>query len=507
MTAAAGRRRRARPWTALGALLLGTGLGPAGAAAAAPVPAAAASLVPAAAEGEAPGPPLAHSPIPQAAATPAPELSLASSFAADQDEPRQAQAPRPARRFDVGFELKANFRHSDDTRFQYQAPYPPGSPATVGYQETVDPGSHGELSMLALLADYDPSPLWHAHLRFNGINLHYRNPTSDDRQYDLAELWVRCGRETATAVVPEQPGVYLKLGKFQRPERQQDRHLESYGLAGTAFDLFEDAGLEAGADLGRHLFVKAAVTQGNPLFVRDPNALAGDTPELLLEPYPSSNLHSGITILYDTHVEHLDFAHPEYAGYVGWRLGDPGGANGLQLMAWSRRRKLDSSADLPGSLLGGDLATLRPLGTPIVPLRGDGKQEAGGNLWIYHRSGLSLFAQYVDQLVAGLGRTGLEAEAAWKIELPLALAVGGRQLFSYLAPAARYSKLHNRFANVRPTPEPSLAWDWEKIDGGIRLGLWAEVDLTVEYSYNRIYLNPQVYRTENEALGTLRIRL
>jgi predicted CopG family antitoxin len=99
----------------------------------------------------------------------------------------------------------------------------------------VDPGSHGALSMLALLADYDPSPLWHAHLRFNGINLHYRNPTSEDRKYDLAELWVRCGRETATAVVPEESGVYLKLGKFQRAERQQDRHLESYGLAGTAF--------------------------------------------------------------------------------------------------------------------------------------------------------------------------------------------------------------------------------------------------------------------------------
>jgi hypothetical protein len=106
-----------------------------------------------------------------------------------------------------------------------------------------------------------------------------------------------------------------------------------------------------------------------------------------------------------------------------------------------------------------------------------------------------------------LGRTGLEAEAAWRIELPLALAAGGKQLFSYVAPAARYSKLRNRFANLHPTPEPSLAWDWEKIDGGIRLGLWAEVDLTVEYSYNRIYLNPQLYRTENEALGTLRIRL
>jgi hypothetical protein len=440
----------------------------------------------------------------QAAATAAAAASPAAASAATPPAgagPDDAGQPPPPRRFKLGIELDANLRHSDDTRVA--SPY-----LYVQPQETVDPGSHAEISNIALLADYDPSPLWHAHLRFNGVNLYYRNPTSTDHPYDLAELWVRFGRETGPATVPDRPGMYLKLGKFARPEREQERHLQSYGLVGTAFDLFEDAGVEAGADLGRHFFVKASLTQGNPLFIRDTNALAGDTPDLLsLDPEYRAKLNGGLTILYDTHVEHLDFAHPEAAGYLGWRLGDPGGASGLELMAWGRRRRLAASYDLPGSPLDGDLATFTPLGTPILPFHGNGKQEVGADLRIFHASGLSLFAEVVDQLVAGLGRTGIEAEAAWKIDLPLAWAAGGRQIFSFIAPALRYSKLHNRFSNLAPTPEPSLAWDWEKIDGGIRIGLWGGIDLTAEYSYNRTFLNPHLTENENEFLGTLRIRL
>ena len=407
--------------------------------------------------------------------------------------------PAPHRVFRLGLELDANFRHSDDA---VVASYPPGVPV----QETVDPGAHGEISNVSLLADYEPAPLWRAHLRFNGVSLYYRNPTSTDHPYDLAELWLRYGRETAAAVVPERPGAYVKLGKFARPERQEDRHLQSYGLVGTAFNLFEDAGLEVGADLGRHAFAKVAVTQGNPLFIRDTNALAGDTPDLLA-PGGGAKLNSGLPILYDSHVERLDFSHPEVAAYLGWRAGDPGGAGTFELMAWGRRRRLASDADLPGSPLGADLAAFAPQGTPILAARGNGKQEIGADLRFLHAGGLSLFGEVVDQLVAGLGRTGVEAEAAWKIDLPLAWAAGGRQLFSYLAPAVRWSRLYNRFYNLTPTPEPSLAWDWEKLDGGIRFGLWSDVDLTVEYSYNRTFVTPGLTLAENELLGTLRIRI
>jgi len=490
MAAAAGRRRQGcRRLLGLGLVLLGGGWW-------LPVPGA---LRPLFAQTVAAARPIgaAGTALPEAPATAAsPAVALGGQASQDADQP----PPRP-RRFKLGVELDANFRHSDDTRVASYYPY-------VRAQETVDPGSHAEISNVALLADYDPSPLWHAHLRFNGVNLYYRNPTSTDHQYDLAELWVRFGRETGATVVPEQPGVYVKLGKFARPEREQERHLQSYGLVGTAFNLFEDAGLEVGADLGRHLFVKAAVSQGNPLFIRDTNALAGDTPDLLAysAAYPAK-LNGGLTILYDTHVEHLDFAHPEVAGYLGWRLGEAGGASGLELMAWGRRRRLAASYDLPGSPLDGELAAFTPLGTPILPFHGNGKQEVGADLRVFHASGLSLFAQIVDQLVAGLGRTGGEAEAAWKIELPLAWAVGGKQLFPFITPALRYSKLHNRFHNLARTPEPSLAWDWEKLDGGIRFGLWDGIDLTAEYSYNRTFLTSHLTQNENELLATLRIRL
>lgn len=434
-------------------------------------------------------------------APPSPPNAIApASPATSADSAEPAPPPAPPR-FRFGVELDTNFRHSSD--YYFYTHYPPLPGFT---QETVDPGSHFEVSMVSLRADYQPSPLLEAHLLFNGVNLYYRNPTSTDHPYDLAELWVRYGRDTPVAAQPARPGAYLKLGKFDRPERNVDRPLVSYGLLDTAFNLFQDVGLEAGADLGPHFFAKAAFTEGNPLFVRDPGALAGDTPDLLTGT-PGADLNSGLTILYDSHVETLDWSHPETAAYLGWRMGDTAGANGMELLLWGRRRTLAVSADLPGSPLGGDLAALTgPNGVPILPIHGDQKEEIGANFWAFQGDGLQVFAQYVYQRVAGLERAGLEVEGARRFELPLVLAAGGHQLFSWIAPALRYSRLHDAFPNA-PTPEPTLAWDWEKYDGGIRLGLWHDIDLTLEYSYNRIFLTPQIVESVNEALATLRIRV
>ncbi len=421
--------------------------------------------------------------------------------------PATPSTPVPTpRKFHVAVEAKVNLRDSQDTQFPLRSPYP-GSGGEQAYQETVDPGTHGEVSSLSLQMDYQASPLFQAHLRFDGLNLYYRNPTSTDRQYDLAELWVRWGREPRVAVLPAAPGFYVRAGKFRRAEQQADRHLESYGLVTTAFDRWEDAGVELGGDLGRHFFVKAALTQGNPLFIRDPNALAGDTPDLLGS-YDQARLNSGMVVLYDTHVESISFAHPEYAGYLGYRLADAAGGTGLEVMGWGRQRTLANSIGLPGSPIGGDLAILvGPGGAPILPFHGDTKQELGLNVWLYHDSGLSLYSQLVAQRVAGLARTGVEAEAAWRIELPLVWAAGGHQLFRSIAPAVRYSQLNDGFHNLFPTSEPSLAWNWQKYDGGLRIALWMDLDLTVEYSYNRIFLDPQQVINENEALATLRIRI
>jgi hypothetical protein len=417
--------------------------------------------------------------------------------------PDAGAAPAPER-WHVAIEAAANVRDSQDLKFALHAPYP-GSSGAPAFQQTVDPGTHAEVSSVSLAVDYRPSSLLRAHLRFDGVDLYYRNPTTTDHPYDLAELWLLWGRETPVAVLPATPGAYVRIGKFRRAEAQADRHLESYGLATTAFERWEDAGIEAGGDLGSHLFGKIAVTEGNPLFVRDPNALAGDTP-LLLTNYTQAERNSGIVVLYDTHVESLDFAHPEYAAYLGTRFGDPSGDNGMELMLWGRRRTLADSIDLPGSPLGGDLAALAgPGGVPLVPFSGNGKHELGANLWLYH-GGLSLFAQWVVQRVAGLGRTGVEAEAAWRIDLPLRFAVRGRQLFSAITPVLRYSRLHDDFPNLQPTPEPSLDWDWDKYDAGLRLGIWGGIDLTVELAWNRIDLTPQLVSNESEGLATLRLR-
>ncbi|HEY4595059.1 MAG TPA: hypothetical protein VIJ02_01560, partial [Thermoanaerobaculia bacterium] len=119
----------------------------------------------------------------------------------------------------------------------------------------------------------------------------------------------------------------------------------------------------------------------------------------------------------------------------------------------------------------------------------------------------SFFGQYVDQDLAGLPRTGWEAEAAWRFNLPLVWGIAGRQLFPSIAPAVRYSTLDNHFRNPKLTPSPSFAWDWEKTDAGLRLGLIPGLNLTVEYAKNVFTLASGAKRNNNEWLTTLAWRL
>ena len=89
------------------------------------------------------------------------------------------------------------------------------------------------------------------------------------------------------------------------------------------------------------------------------------------------------------------------------------------------------------------------------------------------------------------------------VRLPLRWAVGGRQLFPFVQPAVRYSMLENDFANPAVTPFPSGAWDWEKIDVGIRLGILPGIDLTAEYAANT-FERATGDGTNDETLVTLR---
>lgn len=428
---------------------------------------------------------------------------------AEVSEP-EADPLRP--KLEFGLEAKANFRDSDDYKFAVNFGFDddelPNGQDRV-FERTVNPGRHFELSGVTLLIDARWGESLTAHTKVDFVDLYDRNPTSTDQKVDVDEAWLRFGRETAPATLAPKSGAYFKVGKFPHFERQNDRHLESYGLVSTAFNRFEDIGAELGVDLGRHVYFKLSATQGNPVFLRDPNALAGDhgTPAEL-EKNPVLPLNSGIVILYDAEAEDIDLdGELEVGGGLGFRFADEAGRNGLDFLAWTYRRKLAERVALNGSFYGGDLDLLNGPGGPSpLPIRGDGKEETGGNLWLYWE-GLTFFGQYVDQEMAGLGRTGMEGEIAWRLELPLVWAVGGRQLFPSIAPAVRYSEIDNDFRNVAPTPAPSFAWDWRKLDYGLRLGVVPGVDLTLEYADHRFILGNGTPAGNNEALATLRWKI
>ncbi|HVS03869.1 MAG TPA: hypothetical protein VMT16_13970 [Thermoanaerobaculia bacterium] len=422
------------------------------------------------------------------------------------------EGPRLGPTVRFGIEAKAHLRRSDENRFPVPFPFPPEQlppGQDRAFLQTVDPGTSLELSAVTLFVDATWSELLAAHLKVDMIDLYDRNPTSGDKKVDVDEAWLRFGREMPPATLPAGSGAYLKVGKFGHFERQDDRHLESYGLVSTAFNRFEDTGVELGVDLGRHLYLKGSVTQGNPVFIRDPNALAGDngTLEQLRNPHPRHALGSGILILYDAEVEDVDVdGDPELGIGVGLRFGDETGERGLELLAWGYERTLADTVDLEGTVYGGDLDLLLGPGnlTPL-PLAGDEKREVGGNLWLYY-GGVTLFAQYVDQELAGLPRTGWEVEAAWSIELPVRWALAGQQLFPFVAPAARYSRLDPDFANHPLTPVPSVSWEWDKLDAGVRLGIVPGTDLTLEYARNRFILKSGREAENDEYLATLRWR-
>src|ERR1043165_72269 len=82
------------------------------------------------------------------------------------------------------------------------------------------------------------------------IDLYDRNPTSTDHKVDVDEAWIRFGPESDRGRLPAHSRGYLKVGKMPKFERQDDRHLESYGLVSTAFNRMEDTGAEAWVRFG-----------------------------------------------------------------------------------------------------------------------------------------------------------------------------------------------------------------------------------------------------------------
>ena len=427
-----------------------------------------------------------------------------------EDEPVGDETSEKGHTF--GVEIRSHFRDSDAVRFPSPFPFPPQAlppGQTRGFLETPEAGETFEVSTATVFyrGNWGDEGQWSAKAKVDLIDKHNRNPTSEDNEWDVDELWLRFGTEPLPGDVHEGMSGYAKLGKFPKFERQDDRHLESYGLISTSFNRAEDVGLETGFDFGKILYLRMSYTQGNPVFYRDPNALAGDHGTSVhngsvTNPVPEYG--SGFPILYDADVEDLDFANPEVGLGVGARFG--GESWNLDLLAFGYRRDLADTIEFEGTFYGGDLDIL--LGPanlfPLSPLTSRQKEEIGLTAWLYAGS-FTFFGQYVEQDLGGLLRDGYEVEVAWDFELPWVWTLFGRQVFPYVAPAVRYSEIDPQFDTHPFFPAPSVKWDWTKMDYGVRLGLLEGIaDLTVEYADNE-FVRAGRKESADEFLATLRI--
>lgn len=422
------------------------------------------------------------------------------------EEPPVPVTPREERlRFSI--DIRSHFRHSRDEQVRVLFPFPPDMvPAGQDgvYLRTVAPGSSFEVSNLALTAEADITPAIRAHATVHVIDLYNRNPTSTDDLVALREAWVLLGRRPAMLEPLGGTSFYARIGKAPRFTKQLGRRFESYGLWGTAVGRFEEIGVELGGSFGRHVYWRGLVANGNPLFFRDPNALAGDngTPERTA-PNPDPNLQSGFPILYDAKAQDLHFDdHFLYGAGVGLRIvrDDPNRPDGVDLLGWYFGRKLADEARIRGTFYEGDLDLLRGVGIPL-PFEGRDKSERGANLtarW----GGLRLYGQYVDQKIAGLGRRGLEAEAAYRFTLGGLFASGDEPVFNWIQPAVRYSTIDDRFAAPADFVAPAVAWDWSKLDLGVRVGILRNLELTLEYARNDVQTRRGTIHPD-EALVTL----
>src|SRR6266540_1661806 len=184
--------------------------------------------------------------------------------------------------FNERIEIRANYRDSRHERFPLRFPFPPEFlpiGQTVGYEETPDAGHHLELSVLQIRLDAKYGKFLTAHAQIHGQDKYRRNPTTSDRQVDADELWIRVGEKPDFLERPERTSFFMQIGKAPKMERQPIRLLESYGLAATSFNRMEDTQLLVGGSVGRNLYWRLQLANGNPLFFRDPNALAGDNGE------------------------------------------------------------------------------------------------------------------------------------------------------------------------------------------------------------------------------------
>jgi hypothetical protein len=412
-------------------------------------------------------------------------LAIAAS-AAGQDE----GAAAPDKRFELQVELKAHYRHTDSLEVRDDFPFPP--PFIPAGQDAVflrppESGGSFEISTVTLIGEANLSEVARGRVEIHVLDLYNRNPTSSAERVQVREAWVEFGRRyESLEPQPEGRSLYLRAGKSPRFSRQRVRRLESYGLWSTAVGRFEEVGVELGGGFGRSFYWRAHLANGNALFMRDPNALAGDngTPEHT--PGAVDPIYdSGFPILYDTDSGDLDFdGELQLGAGFGYRQVDESG-EGFDLLGWYFERSLAEEAEIDGSFYSGDIKLLQgPFFLFPLPIEGDDKREWGLNLegkW----SGFLVFAQVVDQEIAGLGRSGAELEVAKRIEIA-GVPIGDTPVFRWIQPTLRASFIDNDFEAPDLYPNPAVDWDWRKYDIGVRVGIVPGVDLTAEYSKNDV---------------------
>jgi hypothetical protein len=405
-------------------------------------------------------------------------------------------------------EYTLNYRDSDFVEFLVPVDFPPefweeGDEGV--FLRTPDPGTHWESSNVQVGLAARFSPMVDALVSVHVEDLYDRNPTSIDDRVFVREAWVRFGMPDGHLEPVKGGDWFLQLGKSPRFAKQVVRHLESYGLWGTAVNRFEIWQAKVGIGLGGGWYVRGQYGIGAPLFMRDVNALAGDNGTFDRVPGDVNPKYgSGFPILYDARPPNFEFDGPdEWGAGIGWRAVDESTGDGLDLLAWAFQRTLEESPEIEGTYYGGDIDLLLGAGLPL-PIDGDDKTEYGLNAtWKF--GNFFGFLQYVDQEIAGLGRTGGEVVAGWNIPLPGLFAAWDRPVINWIRPTVRYSYIDNDFQVDGPFITPSMFWDWTKIDLGVRVGIVRNVDLTLEWALNDAELLDGSSLSPDEFLGTLRI--
>lgn len=393
-------------------------------------------------------------------------------------------------------ELRADYRWSDEET--HPVSFPPGA-----LLRTTDPGHHVELNVADLQLDAGYGDLFAVRAKVHFQAKHRRNPTSTDRQIDADELFVRIGPKPEVLERPAGTTVFLQAGKFPKMERQPLRLLESYGLAATSFNRFEDTQVLVGGTAGRNLYWRVQAANGNPLFFRDPNALAGDNgtdEELRGE---RTAFGSGFPILYNAESEDLFFTtdHVQVGEAIGYRWQRDDQTAGFDAILFHYQRDLADREELTGTNYGGDLDLLVLDEIPGIPPRGlpiEGrkKRELGARVYAeWHAA--TFIGQYTAQTIAGLDRQGWELEAGYRFPTNLGPVQS-------IQPAVRASAINNKFGPVGGFPAPSIWWNWQKYDAGIRVGLQRGIDVTLEVTQHEV---DSLYLLNlREALVTVRWR-